>query len=113
MKTKWYVPIGILVGLLAAFVIVPALQAAYVRARLSGLWHVSGSAAQWRFGLDGTFVAEALLSNSGTFEVLSLDRIRIRNALGPDFICRWDIDGGKLLLTGESSSVNYRLEPVQ
>ncbi len=111
----WYKVIVPLVGVLVALWFIqdggglPAISRTITRYRLAGEWSVKGTpAADWRFGSDGAFRAEGLLSVEGKYQVLEGDRLRIV-ALGvtTDYTVEFDRLG--LLLKRETDSGSVRL----
>lgn len=89
----------------------PFIDRTITRYRLSGTWDVKGTLVDWRFGSDGTFMEEGLISTQGSYRLLEGDRICITGALGLPTTFRYTFDGQGVLLTGESARVSYRLTP--
>lgn len=54
----------------------------YLRYRVSGLWDLEWSVAEWRFDWDGTFVEESIINTKGTYEFPDWDTVRINMPLG-------------------------------
>lgn len=87
----------------------PFIDRTITRYRLAGVWDVRGTLVDWRFGSDGTFREEGIISTEGSYQLLDGDRIRIVGALGLPTVYRYRFDGQGLLLTGESAPFEFRL----
>lgn len=111
MSGVWSIIVTISLFLLGMFlvpVVWPVADEMIDRHRITGLWHVDGSFADWRFGRDGTFKEEALISSEGRYQLLSGDRIRITNALG-SMQYKYRFDDLGLLLVGDGQPLSFRL----
>jgi len=111
MNSAWSVIVTISLFLLGAFlvsVLWPVAAQKIDQHRLSGLWHVEGTFTDWRFGSDGTFREEALISTEGRYQLRSGDRIQMA---WPGFTVtyRYRFDGVGLLLTMDGESSGKRL----
>ncbi|QOJ14007.1 MAG: hypothetical protein HRU75_04860 [Planctomycetia bacterium] len=87
----------------------PFIDRTITRYRLAGTWDVRGALVDWRFGSDGTFREEGLLSTEGSYRLLEGDRIRITGALGLSADYTYEFDDLGLLLTGENTPRSFRL----
>lgn len=62
----------------------PFIDRTITRYRLAGVWDVKGTLVDWRFGSDGTFREEGIISTEGSDQLLDGDRIRIVGARSAD-----------------------------
>jgi len=105
---RWSV--GVIVALVLVVLVMPMANSVITRGRLAGLWHVDGTFADWRFGMDGSYREEALISTGGKYELLSGGRIRITNATSA-LVYKYRFDNRGLLLEGDGHPMTWRLTP--
>ncbi len=77
--------------------------------RFAGLWHVDGTMENWRFGSDGTFRNESLVSIEGSYSLSPGRRIDITTGLNGTTRYVYSFDGVGLILTREGERSGYRL----
>ena len=89
----------------------PSVRSAFVHQRIGGLYHVSGSFADWRFGDDGTFSEEGVVDSHGRYDVIGVNRIRIAAGVGGPVVYGYEFVGSELILKSESGGAVYHLKP--
>jgi hypothetical protein len=89
--------------------ITPHLVDTVDRHRFAGLWHVDGTMENWRFGSDGTFRNESLVSLEGSYSLLPHSRIDITTGWNGTTRYIYQFDGVGLSLTVEGQRSGYRL----
>lgn len=97
------------VVLIVGSLVLPGALRAIDRHRFAGLWHVDGTMENWRFGSDGTFLNESLMSIEGTYSLLPGGRIDISTSGLGSIRYVYSFDGVGLILTREGEQSGYRL----
>lgn len=112
IMNKGVIPLAI-VGVVIYFLVnlgIPMASDAATRYRLSGIWHVAGSFADWKFGRDGTWTEDAIIDTHGSYTLLDGDRIRIKGLLGATMEFQYSFDDDGLLLKGDNGTpFSFRL----